>query len=338
MAEQGAGGIAWTEQTWNPIRGCSRVSEGCRFCYAETVAARFSDPGMAYAGLAKRTAAGPRWTGEVRLIEEHLLDPLRWTRPRRIFVNSMSDLFHEKLTDDEIARVFSVMAAKKCERHTFQVLTKRAARMRRWVIEQCDGVLYAAAQGNPIVPSNIWLGVSVENQAAAEERIPELLGTPAAVRWLSVEPQIGPVDLSKWLKPTLVTNDGDRLQQPDPRIVGAGGRWEWSGLNWVVIGGESGPGARPFEIQWARDLVAQCKAAGVAVFVKQLGTVPMMPEATWREEFEDQMRQCPIPLLNAAIRDRVPPGFVGMKFTGKGGDPAEWPPELRVREYPGATP
>ncbi len=120
--------IEWTDATWNPIRGCSRVSEGCRNCYAERVAARFSGEGQPYQGLAVMTESGPRWTGEVRLIEEHLEDPLRWKKPRRIFVNSMSDLFHEKVKYEWIERIYEIMRAAHW--HTFQVLTKRAERMR----------------------------------------------------------------------------------------------------------------------------------------------------------------------------------------------------------------
>src|SRR6185295_14646626 len=122
--------IEWTDATWNPIRGCSVVSEGCRHCYAMQVAARFSDKGQAYEGLAYRNESGAHWTGKVRLIEEHLEDPLRWKRPRRIFVNSMSDLFHESIPDEWIDRVFSVMAM--APQHTFQILTKRPERMKAW--------------------------------------------------------------------------------------------------------------------------------------------------------------------------------------------------------------
>jgi protein gp37 len=345
MAEQNGSGIAWTEQTWNPVRGCSRVSEGCRNCYAERVAARFSGPGLPYFGLAKMTAAGARWTGKVQLVPEHLRDPLRWTRPRRVFVNSMSDLFHEQLDAESIARVFAVMYL--AHQHSFQVLTKRARRMRELLTGPgfYAQVLDAAAPIREDLPklggvgisdptkfphANVWLGVSVEDQTAADERVPELLGTPAAVRWLSIEPQLGPVDLSKWLKPSLVTNEGLRLQHPDPRIPSSGGRWEWSGINWVVIGGESGPGARPFNIQWARDLVRQCQQAGVAVFVKQLGAVPVLSESDWRAK--EHL------LLSAYNKDRAPEGTVPLKFSSKAGDPAEWPVDLRVREYPEARP
>ena len=207
--------IEWTNATWNPIRGCSRVSEGCRHCYAESVAARFSGPGLPYEGLVRIASGKPTgWNGVVRMVHEHLADPLRWKRPRRVFVNSMSDLFHESLTNEQIAAVFGVMAA--APRHTFQVLTKRSARMREWFAWVADhgargarsacrasAALYLVA--SPEVPGgdewplrNVWLGVSTENQAAADERIPELLRTPAAVRWISAEPLIGPVDLRAW--------------------------------------------------------------------------------------------------------------------------------------------
>lgn len=212
--------IEWCDATWNPVRGCSRVSSGCTRCYAETVAARFSGPGLAYEGLARRTASGEaRWTGEVRVVPEHLDDPLRWKRPRRIFVNSMSDLFHERLTNQQIAVVFGVMAAAK--HHTFQVLTKRPARMRDWFewanaqrryggaesdpgeVMQCiaidSGIKFKSLEEVPWPLPNVWLGVSVENQPAADERVPLLLQTPAAVRFLSCEPLLGVVDISTWL-------------------------------------------------------------------------------------------------------------------------------------------
>lgn len=298
MADQQGGGISWTEQTWNPLRGCSRVSEGCRHCYAEVVAARFSGPGQAYEGLARHTSAGPRWTGKVVLVEEHLNDPLRWQRPRRIFVNSMSDVFHEAVADATIGRLFSVMAS--AHRHQYQVLTKRVARMAEWFRSSTEAAEIFPAR---LAPPHIWMGISVEDQKTADERIPLLLTVPAAVRWLSIEPQIGPVHL----EPAWLAN-----------------------LHWVVIGGESGAGARPFDLDWARQLVLQCNRAGVAVFVKQLGVVPMITEASWRKR--------PIGLLNAMTRHLIPPGFVGPKYTGKAADPEEWPPELRRREYPMGAP
>jgi protein gp37 len=228
----GASSIEWTDATWNPVRGCSRVSEGCRNCYAERQAARFSDEGvemndvdghmhgaMPFAGFAKSTPAGPRWTGEVALIKSALDWPLRKRKPLRIFVNSMSDLFHEKLSNAAIAAVFGAMAA--CPQHTFQILTKRPERMAHWFktlsympldhtdfeVRQCIGAfdMLTAPDARkhvnyPTWPlPNVWLGTSVENQATADERIPNLLATPAAKRFVSAEPLLGPVDLSRWL-------------------------------------------------------------------------------------------------------------------------------------------
>ncbi|MHB1065621.1 MAG: DUF5131 family protein [Georgenia sp.] len=330
MADQRDGGIAWTDATWNPIRGCTRVSEGCRNCYAEGVAARFSGPGLAYEGLVRRTSAGPRWTGAITVVDDHMADPLRWTRPRRIFVNSMSDLFHEKLSDEQIARVFAVMYL--AHQHTFQVLTKRATRMRevltsprfyRLVLDHADafrqdfprkhGGIVGISDPTKFPHANVWLGVSVENQQAAEERIPHLLETPAALRWLSCEPLIGPLDLSlaRWLHSGLPVNAR-------------------AGIDWTVIGGESGPSARPFDLDWARDLVRQCRGSGVRPFVKQLGAVPCVSVERWRDpnSFENRMQPDP-------RRDTAPPGTVRMWLKAKaGGDPAEWPEDLRVREFP----
>jgi len=267
-------GISWTDATWNPIRGCSRVSEGCRHCYAEAVAARFSKPGQPYEGLAKigvATGHHPKWTGEVRFIAEHLADPLRWKRPRRIFVNSMSDLFHEKLTNEQIAAVFGVMAA--APQHTFQVLTKRARRMREWfewaaaqepdapntcigiaessIVDSVGRITSRVAGSYGHVPwplPNVWLGVSVENQEAADERIPELLRTPAAVRFLSCEPLIGPFDLA--------------AASPNARSL-------VEDLDWLICGCESGRFARPCSVEWLRSLRDQCAAAEVPFFLKQ---------------------------------------------------------------------
>lgn len=336
MAEQREHGIAWTEQTWNPVRGCSRVSEGCRHCYAERVAARFSGPGLPYEGLAKRVGGEARWTGKVVMVPEHLADPLRWKRPRRVFVNSMSDLFHEALSDEQIDQVFAVMAL--AGRHTFQVLTKRAERMRDYMqrtarrieplevaaralgytlkFEGLDGKQYGLV---PWPIPNVWLGVSVEDQKTADERIPHLIGTPAAVRWASYEPALGPVDfrakceqcsgLGRMYGPTWEEKDS----WPCRKCDGSGRAPRMSALDWIVVGGESGPGAREFKASWARSTVAQCRAAGVSVFVKQFGS---------RSTFDEQTEHG---------------DWLCAKITGKGGDPTEWPEDLRVREYP-ATP
>jgi protein gp37 len=251
-------GISWTDATWNPIRGCSRVSEGCRHCYAEMLAGRFSGPGQPYEGLAKKVGGEARWTGEVRFIEKHLEDPLRWRKPRRIFVNSMSDLFHERVADEWLDRIFVVMAL--APHHTFQVLTKRPERMRAYLADQGRlEAIYAEwydlsgapaeAQEWPL--PNVWLGVSVENQEAADERIPILLQTPAAIRFLSVEPMLSPVNL--------LNADEDGLRGG---LLGA--------LHWVICGGESGPGHRDMLLSWARSLRDQCTGHGVPFFFKQI--------------------------------------------------------------------
>lgn len=235
--DQRDGGISWTDLTWNVVRGCSRVSAGCKNCYAEVMAGRFSTPGQWGHTFAIYDDRGPRWTGKVEL-QPHLLDyPASVRKPKRIFVNSTSDLFHEDLPDEDIARVFTSMHG--APHHTFQVLTKRAGRMRDW-FRSPSGKVWGAAGGL----RNVWLGVSVEDQAAADLRIPALLDTPAAIRFLSCEPLLGPIDLS-----------GTR------------------NLDWVIVGGESGHGARSAEMSWVRSIAEQSQFHGVATFVKQLGSV-----------------------------------------------------------------
>lgn len=256
-------GIQWTDATWNPIRGCSRVSEGFRNCYAETVANRFKGPGQPYEGLIAR---GGQWNGQIT-VADHLLDqPLRWSRPRRIFVNSMSDLFHENVPFDLIHRIMLQMAF--ANHHTYQVLTKRPARMLEFFEWWGTEAKRCFAAEMP----HVWLGVSIEDQATADQRIPQLLQTPAAVRWISAEPLLGPVDLSAmrnstglgegqpWLCP-LIGSVGD----------GHGDTCSVDRIDWVVVGGESGPGARPMHPEWARTLRDQCQAAGTPFFFKQWG-------------------------------------------------------------------
>lgn len=273
-------GIEWTDATWNPVAGCDKVSPGCRNCYAIRDAHRLAgnpNPKVAdkYRGL---TTSAKQWSGiGARFWEAALAIPLHWRKPRRVFVNSQSDLFHDDITDVQIAAVFGVMAM--CPRHTFQILTKRPERMVeffQWVTERghlhsphLDGLLPAeelARQCTWPLP-NVWLGVSVENQAAAEERIPLLLQTPAAVRFVSCEPLLGPVDLR-----TVMLNDGDGLGE------GLFGHGDGAGLDWVICGGESGPGARPMHPEWARLLRDQCAAARVPFFFKQWGEwMPQVP-------------------------------------------------------------
>jgi len=255
--------IEWTDATWNPIRGCSRVSEGCRNCYAELMAARFSGPGQAYEGLAEMTPAGPRWTGKIVLVEKHLEDPLRWKKPRKIFVNSMSDLFHEDIPPSVIAKIFAVMAA--APEHTFQLLTKRPERMQdllAWdefpnIVRQESVAFTWDYDGDWPLP-NVWLGVSCEDQRAADRRIPLLLKTPAEIRFVSAEPLLGKIDIFDSCCPR-------------PIQVPLGTTPPLGNLHWIIAGGESGRGARPIHPDWLRSLRDQCEYAGVPFFFKQWG-------------------------------------------------------------------
>lgn len=325
--------IEWTDASWNPIRGCSRISEGCRNCYAERVAARFSGPGEPYEGLAKYVAvtkyAGrefplvvnePRWTGEVRLIEEALDVPLRWKKPRRIFVNSMSDLFHEKVPYVWMARIWSVM--KLAPQHTFQILTKRPQRMQS----------YCADIETEVLP-NVWLGVSVEDQETADERIPLLLQTPAAVRWVSYEPALGPVDFRN-----LRCNTFNAMDGIDYELIDGGP--QPSRLNWIVCGGESGPGARPMHPDWARSVREQCQSAGVPFFFKQWGNWKPICALYGDPDRDEKENGCgelfSLSPSGEIIEDHQPPDGswlierVGKKAAGRLLDGREW------NEFPGS--
>ncbi len=284
--------IEWTDATWNPVTGCTKVSQGCKHCYAERLAPRVfagqtvevdttppAHPEM------KASAFRPRDFTDVRCHPERLDAPLRWRTPRRIFVNSMSDLFHQDVPDEFILQVFDVM--RQCEnghafklrrlvpQHTFQILTKRPARM----LDFCTRLRFAQNDGRGLylakkLPHNgfnpmtalrhVWLGVSVEDQATADERIPLLLQTPAAVRFLSCEPLLGPISF-----------EGCWVDHKNPAV-----HENWlERLNWVIAGGESGPGARPTHPDWIRSLRDQCAALGVPFFFKQWGEwAPPIPE------------------------------------------------------------
>jgi len=218
MADQSA--IEWTDATWNPVTGCTKISPGCDHCYAERFSERFRGvPGHAFE------------TGfDLTLRPERLEQPLSWKRPRMIFVNSMSDLFHKEIVTPYIDRVFDTM--ERADWHVFQVLTKRSSLLRRYVNQR-----YSKAPA----PKHIWLGVSVEDSARAS-RVRHLRETNASIRFLSVEPMIGPV-----------------------------GKIDLEGIHWVIAGGESGPGARPIEEAWVRELRDQCRVSGTAFFFKQWG-------------------------------------------------------------------
>lgn len=301
--------IAWTDATWNPLLGCSRVSEGCRHCYAEGVAHRNAAMGVrGYAGLTKKVGSEARWTGQITFVPEALALPLRWKRPRRIFVNSMSDLFHEDARGEWISAIWGVMML--AEGHIFQVLTKRPERMREWLIGmhplRCIELASRFLRGSypqfehfTFGGKHIQLGVSVEDQKTADERIEILLDTPAHTRWVSYEPALGPVDFKPYLTSHVRPCPGGCTLH-DHSILGPVPYRFVPYLNWIVVGGESGHGARQFDLAWARQTIAQCREARCPVFVKQLG---------------------------AHVKD-----LVGL--TGKGTNPAQWPEDLRVQEYP----
>ena len=269
--------IEWTEATWNPIRAravagdgsvktgwhCVHASEGCRNCYAESFNKRLGTGFDYKPGYLKSDV-------EVYLDEKMLLQPLKWKKARQIFVCSMTDLFADFVTDEQIDRIFAVMAL--CPQHIFQVLTKRSARMRAYMTglrraaNICPDAVLAIPQvgrdtmvANATWPlPNVWLGVSVENQAAADERIPDLLATPAALRWLSCEPLLGPVDLRRF-ENLFMRSAKDTREVALPFV------------DWIVAGGESGRSARPMHPDWARRLRDQCAAADVPFFFKQWG-------------------------------------------------------------------
>lgn len=338
-------GIEWTDATWNPIRGCSLVSKGCQNCYAMGVAARFSGPGQAYEGLASRRSNGkPQWTGEVRVVDAHMHDPLKWKRPRRIFVNSMSDLFHENVSDDTIAKVVAVMAL--APRHTFQLLTKRPARMKAlWnshvfrqlvavnirltAVVRDLGVTWPEVRDDNEWPlKNLWLGVSTEDQPTADERIPELEETPAAVRFISAEPLLGPIVLRKWRCACgMVRTESQFVADnvcPKCKLV-EGQLWSRFTLDWVIAGGESGLNARPMHPAWPRSLKNQCQSGGVAFFFKQWGewvpTTHLAPSPSPRFEClrEDGHKQWLPSFPGYAVLERV-----GKKRAGRQLGGVEW--------------
>ena len=213
--------IEWTDATWNPVRGCTKISAGCKNCYAERFAERF-----------RGVAGHPFEQGfDIRIVPEKLAEPLKWKEPRMIFVNSMSDLFHDKVPDGYIEQVVRVMVLAQW--HTFQVLTKRGERLKRLL----RGPLRFSADAR-----NIWWGVSVENKRDGVPRIKHLQSAPAAVRFLSVEPLLEDV-----------------------------GTLDLMGISWVIVGGESGPHSRPMKAGWVRSIQEQCENSGVAFFFKQWG-------------------------------------------------------------------
>jgi protein gp37 len=281
-------GISWTNATWNPVTGCVKVSQACKFCYAERDWARLANN--------PKTIYFNRKFTDVATHEDRLDQPLRWSRQRMIFVNSMSDLFHEDVPVEFIDKVFAVMGLNFIMRdhpHIFQVLTKRPERMHAYLndpgtVHRVTAAMKALGPGlpgenaPPVWPlPNVWIGVSVEDQEAADLRIPLLLDTPAAVRWISAEPLLAPLSVSKWL-----ASEADRRKGLHKHLrnasrtkllaiasmVGAEGTTLQPALDWVVVGGESGGAkARPMHPYWARQLRDECVAAKTPFFFKQWG-------------------------------------------------------------------
>ena len=272
--------INWTDATWNVITGCSVLTPGCTNCYAMRLAGTRLKHHPSREGLTEMTKTGPVWTGEVRFNEQWLDQPLRWKKPRMVFVCAHGDLFHESVPDEWIDQVFAVMALTST-RHTFQILTKRAERMREYMTKRDEKLtiptLMGARDASVIIKKywplpNVWLGVSVEDQERADERMPLLLDTPAAVRWISAEPLLGPIDFGgMWvdhLDPGMHINMLERL-------------------DWVVVGGESAqnkPG-RPMHLDWARSLRDQCAAVGVAFHMKQMSNKAPIPNDLMIRQF-----------------------------------------------------
>ncbi|CRK59036.1 Phage protein [Alloactinosynnema sp. L-07] len=275
--------ISWTDATWSPVTGCTRISDGCLNCYIERT------PPFRMTGRRFDLPIIGGTTG-VQMHEDRLTVPLHWRKPRRVFVCSLADLFHESVPDEFIARVWATMAS--AADHSFQVLTKRHSRMRSLLCSEQfrEDVCYhwvkllTKGPSTPRIPPtdhwplpNVWLGVSAESQRWADTRIPALLMTPAAVRWISAEPLLGPVDLTRvaWTKGGGTHLDVVHGRHGIPHV------WttEAERLDWVVAGGESGPGARPMHPDWARSLRDQCASAGVPFHFKQWGE--WAPNGMW---------------------------------------------------------
>lgn len=301
--------IEWTEKTWNPTVGCSKVSAGCQNCYAINQAYRNAAIGQKlaeqgknagrlayYDGLTEKRGERVEWTGAVKFVPEALDIPLKTRKPTKFFVNSMSDLFHESVSDEQLDKIFAVMAL--AEKHVFQVLTKRPQRMveyfsktpsegnypagfeTQYNIEyHANGMADSAEKSIKLPLPNVWLGVTCENQKAADERIPLLQKVPAAVRFVSFEPLLEKVSISP--------------------------EHHFQDIDWAIIGGESGNKARPCQIEWILDLLLRCQDYGVTPFVKQIGSKPLLNN----KKFNSQ---------------------------GKGNDIDSWPDVIKVRRFPKA--
>ncbi len=271
--------IEWTDATWNPVTGCSKVSEGCRNCYAERLAPRIGQD-----------------FSEIILHHDRLDQPLRWRKPHRIFVNSMSDLFHDDVPTAFLMQV--VLTMSRSPQHTYIILTKRTNRM--------YGFLSNMTKPLP----NVYLGVSVENQKTADERIPLLLRTPAAIRFISAEPLLGPLNIQQYLWPQRISSREEHDREHESGLF-----CDERSLDWVIVGGESGPGARPMHPDWARSIRNQCQSAGAPFFFKQWG------------EFRERGDFDPKRLMDPMVEEGGKYVFmtrVGKKAAGRTLDGREW--------------
>ncbi len=358
--------IEWTEQTWNPIVGCSIVSPGCTNCYAMKMARRIGRMSATqfphYDGLTKMVNGNAVWTGKLAQAGDHILTaPLRRRKPTMYFVNSMSDLFHEDVPDEWIDRVFAVMALTP--QHTFQVLTKRAARMRRYMaapgVERriyelvcdlvtvdriADVILIAPGTDDRIAPpgtriylgrwplSNVWLGVSAERQQEADARIPDLLATPAAVRFVSAESLLGPIDFTR-IGIRCATGGSMHLDSLTGRVRDLSGfepRQDGeraNAIDWIIVGGESGAGARPMHPDWVRSIRDQCTAAGTAFFFKQWGE--------WAPETLQVERGGELSDYDGGEMKRFGKRLAGRTLDGH--EWMEWPTKAHAAQPPEAT-
>lgn len=303
--------IEWCDATWNPVVGCSKVSEGCRNCYA------FDLHGLRYKAKLEGKQLPEQYLKpfkEIQLFRDRLDQPYRWKRPRRIFVNSLSDLFHPDVPFDFIGQVFSVMGYN--DHHTFMVLTKRPARMLeffKWYQDISKDPETESTE--PFILPNVWIGVTVENQQAADERIPLLLQTPASVRFLSCEPLLGEVNLGKWLM-----SPGWAPSYYDPDNIHGHPNAEPTNeyINWVIVGGESGSKARPMLEDWARGLRDQCQAAIVPYFFKQRGEWMDFQEATCPDRLPASvLRRSPVATYDGTEMIRVGKWAAGRMLDGR---------------------
>lgn len=300
--------IQWADETWNPITGCSKISDGCKNCYAERMAKR----------LAGRFGYPADEPFRPTLHPDRLNDPRKWKKHRRVFVCSMSDLFHEEVPNEWRIKVFNAMATDiflPCK-HTYLILTKRPENMKRFFDLNTK-------VGDPVPWPNVWLGVTAENQEQYDKRIPLLLQIPAAVRFVSIEPMLGPIDVKKWL----FHDDCDHYDCDGDCPVGLNP--PFAGIDWVICGGESGPGARPVHPDWVRSLRDQCQAAGVPFFFKQWGEWITKDKSRPNDEIWPSFKKshCWNPKLSGMYK-RDWAYCVGKKAAGRLLDGREW------SEYP----